>query len=76
MKIEAQEALGDSFVSTSAPKGPQDRERDEKLGSLAAPRGSQRNLKIVIFGLKPEQKGRKEASRMHLSKVMNFDGIL
>ena len=55
----AQEALGDSFWTTSAPRGPQDRKRDEKLGSLTAPRGSQRSLKIVIFVLKPDKRWKK-----------------
>ena len=76
MKIEAQEALGDSFGTTSAPRGPQDRKRDEKLGSLAAHRDSQRTLKIIIFFLKPEHKVNKVASRMHLAKVINLERIL
>ena len=58
--IESQEALGDSFGTTSAPRGPQDRKRDEQLGSLAAPRGAQRSFKILSFVLIPEHKVKKE----------------
>ena len=55
------------------PRAPQDRKRDEKPGSLAAPRGPQGSLKIVIFVLKPEQKVKKVGSRMHLAKIINFE---
>ena len=73
--MESQEALGDSFGTTSAPRGPQDRKRHAKLGSLAAPRDSQRSLKIILFILKPEPKGKKEASRMHLAKSLILKGF-
>ena len=71
--IESQEALGDSFGTTSAPRGLQDRKRHERLGSLAAPRGPQRNAKIIILVSKPEHKVEKVASRMHLAKVIHVE---
>ena len=37
-KIESQESLGNSFGTTSAPRGLQDKSRNEKPGSLAAAR--------------------------------------
>ena len=74
MRIEAQEALGDSFGTTSAPRGPQDRKRHEKLGSLAAPRSSQRNLKIVMFVLKFEEGGKKKLQECILQKSLILNG--
>ena len=49
------EALGDGLVATVAPRCPQDSKRDEKMLKIVLPRGTQRGLKIVIFGLKLKQ---------------------
>ena len=49
--------------------------RAEQLGKLAASRDPQRRLKIDIFVLRPDQKVVKVASRMHLAKVINFEGV-
>ena len=50
--------------------------RTEKLGSLAASRGSQRGFKIAFFRVETWTKGAKVVSRMHLAQVSNFLRIL